>query len=235
MTLTNVACASAGPHPPAARASLPWRIGDAPPDRRELARAKRGHGGGLGWGPAVAVFLALSACTVGPDYQRPEAPVPANYKEAAGWKLGKPGDAIDRGAWWSIYNDPVLDGLEKQIDISNQNLKAAEAAFRQAEFVVAQARAGFFPTGTLNVSAQRARGNGSSSGSIETGGGHGNIASLYNGSVAASWTPDLWGQIRRTVESNVASAQASAADLAGRTARRAGPARRRLPAIARRR
>ena len=103
-------------------------------------------------GPAgVAALLLLAACTVGPDYRRPEASVPARYKEAAaaaGWKIGQPGDAIDRGAWWSIYNDPILDGLERRIDISNQNLMAAEAAFRQAEWLVAQARAGFFPTGT---------------------------------------------------------------------------------------
>src|SRR5499433_1968162 len=105
----------------------------------------------------IAVFAELalfSACTVGPDYQRPSAPVPTQYKEA-GWKVGEPLDAIDRGAWWSIYKDPVLDDLERQIDISNQNLKAAEAAFQQAEFIVAQARAGFFPTGVLNASAQR--------------------------------------------------------------------------------
>jgi NodT family efflux transporter outer membrane factor (OMF) lipoprotein len=164
---------------------------------------------------SAAAFLALSACTVGPDYERPAASVPAQYKEAPGWKLGRPADTIDRGAWWSIYRDPVLDGLERQIDISNQDLKAAEAAFRQAEFVVAQARAQFFPTGTVNLSAQRTRGRGSSSGTIAAGGGGpGNIASLYSGSVAASWTPDLWGQIRRTVEGSVASAQASAADLA---------------------
>ena len=58
--------------------------------------------------------------------------MPALYKKA-GWKIGEPLDAIDRGAWWSVYNDPVLDGLERQIDISNQNVQAAEAAFRQAE------------------------------------------------------------------------------------------------------
>jgi len=78
------------------------------------------------------VTVVVSACTVGPDYRRPDAPVPAQYKEA-GWKVGEPSDAIDRGAWWSVYEDPVLDDLEKQIDISNQNLKAAEAAFREAD------------------------------------------------------------------------------------------------------
>src|SRR6516225_9961793 len=107
----------------------------------------------------IAALVALSACTVGPDYVRPNAPVPAQYKEA-GWKVGEPLDAIDRGAWWSVYKDPVLDELEKQIDISNQDLKAAEAAFRQAEWIVAQARASFFPTGTVNASAQRSRSSG---------------------------------------------------------------------------
>jgi NodT family efflux transporter outer membrane factor (OMF) lipoprotein len=160
--------------------------------------------------------LLLSACTVGPDYERPSAPVPAQYKEA-GWKVGEPLDAIDRGAWWSVYRDPVLDGLENQIDISNQNLAAAEAAFRQAEFVVAQARAQYFPTATIDASAQRSRGGGTAgSGTTPVGGGGagGRISNFFSTSTTASWTPDLWGRVRRNVESNVASAQASAGDLA---------------------
>src|SRR5216684_9249115 len=164
----------------------------------------------------VATVVVLSACTVGPDYRQPSAPVPALYKEA-GWKVGEPLDAIDRGAWWSVYDDPVLDGLERQIDISNQNLQAAEAAFRQAEWIVAQARAGFFPTATVNASAQRSRGGGAAgSGTtpVGGGGGGGRITNFFSTSTAASWTPDLWGRVRRTVESNVASAQASAGDLA---------------------
>ena len=187
-----------------------------------------------------AAAIVVSACTVGPDYQRPDAPVPAQYKET-GWKVGEPNDAIDRGEWWSVYRDPLLDDLQKQIDVSNQNLKAAEAAFRQAEWIVAQARSGFFPTAQLNASAQRSRGSGglgtrsntvltTSSGagatgttstvasggstSIGSGGGSGNIGSLFSTTVSASWVPDLWGKIRRTVESDVASAQASAGDLA---------------------
>jgi outer membrane protein TolC len=78
-------------------------------------------------GVLTAVVL-LAACTVGPDYQRPSAPVPAQYKEA-GWKVGEPLDAIDRGAWWSVYKDPLLDDLKKQIDNLQPELKAAEAAF----------------------------------------------------------------------------------------------------------
>ncbi len=174
------------------------------------------HRSGSSW--AVAALLTLAACTVGPDYQRPAAPVPARYKEAAaGWAMAQPVDAMVRGAWWSIYNDPVLDRLERRIDISNQNLKAAEAAYRQAEWLVAQARAGFFPTGTVNASGQRALGSGSGSSASSIGGGgggSGKIVDFFSVSAAASWTPDLWGQIRRMVESQMASAQASAGDLA---------------------
>jgi len=140
-----------------------------------------------------AAFIILSACTVGPDYERPSAPVPAQYKEA-GWKVGEPLDAIDRGAWWSVYKDPLLDDLEKQIDISNQNLKAAAAAFEQAEWIVAQFRAGFFPIFDLNASAQRSRSGGGSSSS--TGAGRSGFnASAFSTSVSASWVPDLWGKI----------------------------------------
>src|ERR1700747_3138804 len=160
----------------------------------------------------LTAVLLLPACTVDPDYRRPSAPVPAQYKEA-GWKVGEPFDAIDRGAWWSVYKDPLLDDLEKQIDISNQNLKSAEAAFQEAEWIVAPARASFFPTVDLNASAQRQRTGGGSSSS--TGAGRsGFTSSSFSTSASASWTPDLWGRIRRTVESDVANAQASAGDLA---------------------
>jgi NodT family efflux transporter outer membrane factor (OMF) lipoprotein len=169
---------------------------------------------------AVAAVAALSACAVGPDYHRPLAPVSAHYKEVQpqpGWKFGQPSDDFNRGAWWAVYNDPVLDGLERRIDISNQNLKAAAAALRQSEEIVAEARAGFFPTGTANFQAQRSLSSGSSSsgtGSASFSGGGGRISSFFTDNVTASWTPDFWGQVRRTVEANVANAQASAADLA---------------------
>jgi NodT family efflux transporter outer membrane factor (OMF) lipoprotein len=169
----------------------------------------------------VAVAAVLSACTVGPDYRRPSAAAPAQYKEARpqpGWKFGQPNGVINRGAWWAIYHDPVLDGLERRIDISNQNLKAAAAALRQAEEIVAEARAGFFPTGTVNLQAQRSRSGGSASSGTGSSsfvvGSGGHIGSFFSDDVAASWTPDFWGQIRRTVEANVATAQASAAELA---------------------
>jgi NodT family efflux transporter outer membrane factor (OMF) lipoprotein len=167
---------------------------------------------------AAGLGLLLGACTVGPDYQRPPAAVPVAYKEAAkdsAWQVARPSDAIDRGAWWSIYHDPVLDGLERQIDISNQNLKSAAAAFREAEAIVAQARAGFFPTASFSEQATRTRNSGGRVGSTGVSGGNtGSISNFFSLSTTASWVPDLWGKVERTVEGDVASAQASAGDLA---------------------
>lgn len=151
----------------------------------------------------LAALAALAACTVGPDYQRPPAPVPEAYKEP-GWKAAEPGDAGSRGAWWAIYQDPVLDDLERQVDVSNQTLKAAEAAYRQARAVVAETAAGLYPSATVTGSGTRARAPGTPGGSVST----------VDLTADATWSVDLWGRIRRTLESNVASAQASAADLA---------------------
>ena len=163
---------------------------------------------------ALAAMVGLSGCLVGPDYQRPDAPAPAAYKEAwkpgpqeKGWAPGRPNDAIDRGAWWSIFRDPVLDKLERQIDISNQNLKAAEASFREAEALVTEARAGLFPTLNLDASATRSR-------TSSSGLGGGRISNNFQTSLTASWVPDLWGAVRRQIEGSVASAEASAATLA---------------------
>jgi NodT family efflux transporter outer membrane factor (OMF) lipoprotein len=181
------------------------------------------------------LILAGTGCSVGPDYEKPDAPTPAAYKEQAGWKAADPQDAIDRGAWWSIYKDPVLDDLEKKIDVSNQTLKASEAAYRQARAAVDQARAGFFPTITGNASGTRdhsgggnLRGSGTTSSvatttTTTTGNGTATTVSGFSSggnsnsfglSAGASWEPDIWGRIRRTVEGDVATAQASAADLA---------------------
>jgi NodT family efflux transporter outer membrane factor (OMF) lipoprotein len=181
--------------------------------RDERAPAQRLVAGGF-----LAALFGFCGCTVGPDYDKPAAPVPAAYKEAwkpapaaPGWSRARPVDAIDRGQWWSIYHDPVLDGLERQIDISNQNLKAAEAAFREAEATVAAARAQFFPTVNADASATRSRTTGNGG---RTSFGGGTISNQFRTDLTASWVLDLWGAVRRTVESNVATAQASAATLA---------------------
>jgi NodT family efflux transporter outer membrane factor (OMF) lipoprotein len=154
---------------------------------------------------ATLCGLLAGACSVGPDYHRPSEPMPAGFKEAEGWTPAQPADAIDRGAWWSVYKDPLLDDLEKQVDVSNQTLKSAEAAFRQARAVVEEARAAYFPTVAVSGSGQRSK---AASG---VGGGATNAYALTLG---ATWEPDIWGEVRRTVESDVASAQASAGAVA---------------------
>jgi NodT family efflux transporter outer membrane factor (OMF) lipoprotein len=154
------------------------------------------------------VLALLAACEVGPDYVRPTAPTPAAYKEIDGWKPSEPQVAASGTDWWTIYNDPLLDDLETQIDISNQTLKASEAAFRQASALVQEARAAFFPTVALDASAVR-----SGAGGGQT--GHATIKTQLDVTGNLSWEIDVWGRIRRTVEASYASAEASAADLAG--------------------
>jgi NodT family efflux transporter outer membrane factor (OMF) lipoprotein len=149
----------------------------------------------------LVAALALSGCAVGPDYQRPAAIVPAQYKEMKGWKLGAPRDDFAKGAWWKLFRDPELDTLEAQVAISNQTLKADEANYREAQALIAEGRAQLFPTLAFDPSLSRA----------STGG------TQLSAQANASWTLDLWGKVRRTIESEAAGAQVSAADLANAT------------------
>ena len=167
--------------------------------------------------PVLALAATLAACTVGPDYHRPDAPPAAAFKELDGWKPATPREAASGSPWWSIYDDPALDGLERQVEISNQSLKTSEAAYREAVAIVDEARAGYFPTVSATASAQRsstAGGGFTGSGAGGRGGGGGIVQNQFALSPTASWVPDIWGRIRRTVEADVATAQASAADLA---------------------
>jgi NodT family efflux transporter outer membrane factor (OMF) lipoprotein len=159
-------------------------------------------------GSVAAATLLLASCTVGPDYKKPDAPVPVSYKELEGWKIAQPQQAASNAPWWSVYNDLTLDQLERQIDINNQNLKLAEASYRQAVALLSEARSGYFPSVTLDASGQRAR---STAGTTST---VARIRNSFDLSANASWDIDVWGRIRRTVESADATAQASAADLA---------------------
>jgi len=149
---------------------------------------------------AMAGALILSGCTVGPDYVRSAAIVPAQYKEVKGWKLGSPRDDFAKGDWWKVFHDPELDTLEAQVAISNQTLKADEANYREATALIAEGRAQLFPILSYNPSLTRA------SGAPPT--------TTLSSEISGSWTIDLWGRVRRTIESEVAGAQASAADLA---------------------
>ncbi len=159
----------------------------------------------------LAALPAFSACTVGPDYVRPTVETPAAYKETGTWKAAEPGDHIPRGQWWEVFGDPQLNALEEQVNISNLNIRVAEAQFRQAQALVQASRAGYFPLVTGDISATRSHASSGLTNRSTTIGGATNTD--HNLSFNASWEADVWGRVRRLVESSEASAQASAADL----------------------
>jgi NodT family efflux transporter outer membrane factor (OMF) lipoprotein len=165
--------------------------------------------------PAALVAGALlAACSVGPDYVRPAVETPAAYKEAGNWKPAEPKDDVNRGKWWEVFNDPLLNQLQEQVDISNQNLAQAEAQFRQALALLQSARAGYFPSVTGGVSTTRSRASATTIATPSVAPVSRGVVTNYNLPFQASWEADVWGKIRRAVEANEAGAQASAADLA---------------------
>jgi NodT family efflux transporter outer membrane factor (OMF) lipoprotein len=178
------------------------------------------------WLPIAGVLGLIASCAVGPDYKKPAFGTAPAYKEEEGWKPSEPSDAMNRGPWWKIFHDDVLDELEAKVDVSNENIKAAVAAYDQAKALVDQARAGFWPTFSGSASRIRSSSSAGSFTTLPTGTGAGGASAgstvitaqstttTYSAGVAANWTLDIWGQIRRTVESDKASAQASAAALA---------------------
>ncbi len=165
----------------------------------------------------AAVVALLSACSVGPDYVRPTAEVPPVFKEMSGWKVAQPKDHLVRGAWWEMFDDPQLNALEKQVDISNQTVAVAEAQFRQARALIQAARSAYFPTVTAGASFTRSL-RSSNIGTI----GNVNVnnpvtkaspTSDFLLPLDVSWEADIWGKVRRSVEASRAGAQASAAGL----------------------
>jgi NodT family efflux transporter outer membrane factor (OMF) lipoprotein len=156
-------------------------------------------------GALCTVLLMLQSCMVGPDYVRPDVPTPVAFKEAPkGWKIADPSNGADRGPWWSVYKDSPLNELAPQVAIKNQNLKAYEAAYREAQAVVREARSNLFPTVTASPTITRAVSSGSA-------------ATTQSLEASAGWDLDLWGKVRRQIESDQAGAQASAAELADLT------------------
>lgn len=167
--------------------------------------------------------LVLSGCfMVGPSYHKPKAVISAKFKEAPmppqGWAAAKPDlAAAPKGKWWEIYHDPELNRLEEQVALNNQNLKEYEAQYRRAEALVDATRASLYPTLSGSLSFAR-----NSRGASSTSASSGTIVNYtsqitqntWSTSPSASWTPDIWGQVRRQIQENVTSAQASAATLA---------------------
>jgi NodT family efflux transporter outer membrane factor (OMF) lipoprotein len=186
---------------------------------RSVAGAGTGRFGAR-LGILILALAFLPGCNVGPKYQRATVETPPAYKEMDGWKVAQPQDDTIRGKWWETFNDPQLNALEDQVDISNQNIAAAAASFLSARAMVKQARAQYYPNVTANPTIVYSRQpifgavvtTPGSPGSSTTGFGSGTFAE-YLLPFDASWTPDLWGRVRNTVRANIAAAQASAADL----------------------
>ena len=169
---------------------------------------------------AATVALLVSGCMVGPDYHRPLVPVSANYQELPGWTQAEPAAEAPKGDWWTGFDDPLLDQLEPMVSVSNQTVRQDYANYQQAVAEVRVASSALFPT--IGVTSSFTRQRVSTSNLVNTGvtPGVGNFRPVANsGSLEAnvSWTLDLWGQVRRTIEENAATAQASEATLANAT------------------
>jgi NodT family efflux transporter outer membrane factor (OMF) lipoprotein len=160
----------------------------------------------------VLSMLLLAGCSVGPKYNKPTAPTPAAYKENANWKTAQPNDEHLGGNWWEIFQDSQLNDLEQQINVSNQNLKAAFAQYQQARAAVRYSRADYYPTITANPSATRQRYSNTRppKTSIFDGITFNDFTVPFN----LSYQTNAFGRVSRNVEYYREQAQASAADLA---------------------
>jgi NodT family efflux transporter outer membrane factor (OMF) lipoprotein len=172
---------------------------------------------------AVGLALALTGCTIGPNYSREAAPVSPHYKELKGWKRATPRDDVARGDWWAVYRDHALNTMLPQVEVSNQTVAAAAAAYEEARAVIREAQSALFPVATVGYSVTRTRtgplavGANSTAGAGSLGGITGGRGAIYRTTytvpISATWDLDVWGRIRRQIEANTSGAQASAADL----------------------
>ena len=161
----------------------------------------------------AAAVLQFVGCTVGPKYHRPPVRLLLPIRRWENWKTAQPNDQKLSAKWWEIFQDAQLNALEEQIDVSNQNLKAAFAQYQQARAVLRYYRADYYPTVTADPSAGRTRYSNNRPPHSATFSGV-----TFNDFVLPlelTYEADIWGRVRRTVESSRAQAQASAADLAG--------------------
>jgi NodT family efflux transporter outer membrane factor (OMF) lipoprotein len=187
--------------------------GDSRSDRRRLC------------GATLLGALLLGGCAVGPNYHRPPFATPPQYKTAVTPTANAP-QALPLASWWTLFNDPLLNDLEHQVEVSNQNLVQSEAAYRQTVATVREARSALWPTLTGSASASRFGGSGGRGTSVVPGGSgsttvvpivSGQSTTTYQANATASWELDVWGRLRRTLENAKESAEASAADLATAT------------------
>ncbi|MFY9656409.1 MAG: efflux transporter outer membrane subunit [Methylocystis sp.] len=196
------------------------------PERRLVERFVK-H---AGFAP-LAAALALAGCLVGPDYVPPPVLTSEKFKElkvnlVKGWKLAAPLDCVDAGPWWRLYRDPALDALEAQVEISNQTVAAAAEAYEQARTLVREAESALFPNITSSYNTTRQHTGRALVGGFpispnatpavanpSTASLHGQTATINTPRADLVWEIDIWGKIRRQIESDIAGAQVSAADL----------------------
>jgi len=158
----------------------------------------------------LIALVLFKGCDKAPKYTKPPVATPPAFKETDGWKFAHPSDAVIRGKWWEMFNDPQLNGLEEQVNTANQSIALADANFRAARAVVKESRSEYFPTVTTSPSIIVSRQSGAAT--------HSNVSPgrqsvNYTLPFDATWEPDFWGRIRNTVVASKSEAEASAADL----------------------
>jgi NodT family efflux transporter outer membrane factor (OMF) lipoprotein len=168
----------------------------------------------------AALCVMLPGCNVGPKYLPPTATAPAafkeepmQFKESDGWAVAQPQDAVLRGKWWEIYNEPELNSLEDQLNVDNQNIQQAFENFMEARALVREARSQYFPTVSVGGAYTRSQTSSNLGNSTGTGTSAGKQTQIFSLQADASWEPDLWGKVRNTVHAGQYTAQLSAADL----------------------
>ncbi|RII84495.1 efflux transporter outer membrane subunit [Neopusillimonas maritima] len=155
------------------------------------------------WFLATLLSLTMAGCTVGPDYTEPGIELGQQYENQQGWVRAQPNAAALRADWWTLFDDPVLNGLMDEVLVNNQTIAQFEAQYRQAQALLRESEAQFFPSVNANAGFTR------------SGSGAEGVSQQYRVAGTVSWEPDLWGRIRRTVEAESAQLQASEAELAG--------------------
>jgi NodT family efflux transporter outer membrane factor (OMF) lipoprotein len=169
---------------------------------------------------SIGAAVLLSGCQVGPKYHAPAPPVitapaykesSANFQDADGWKVASPQDAMLRGKWWEIFQEPELNSLEEQVNINNQNIRQSFESFMSTRAQIAEARSQYWPTVTANPSWGRAKSSGNLTNSTQA--NIGQSSSIWTFPLEVSWEPDFWGKIRSQVHEEQYAAQVSAADL----------------------
>lgn len=172
------------------------------------------------WLGLAALILPIAACHIGPPYHPPSPPAvtapnykesTVNFKDTEGWKVADPKDAMIRGKWWEVFNEPELNALEEQLNVNNQNIRVSFENFMEARALVAEARAQYWPTITLNPAWNRSRSSSNLRNSSQA--NTGQSSTLWTAPLEVSWTPDFWGKIRSEVREAQYTAQASEADL----------------------